>query len=328
MQKKIILALGVIVTVMPQLVSAFEVTLQPRFKTGVLYYEYEQKAFQSVPRDPEGLFPNSTGELNFSDVLPFVGGGLTIFADRFFVDFSIQHAFDGEDSDSFRNSSFVTANEVVPADVVITNDQLQDTEFDRTEGAISVGYRISKHIGLYVGYLKAETDFDTNISGGIASFQAADLTPNPFLTGSIRGKLDQQLKYDGPFLGTTLTMNVNNGFLVGVLSGNASVAFLDGEVDLKFSDVFITDQFGTTSPIDLQGLQQEVGRGFTNLKGDTVALTLGFTWTGITSVAGLTYSVGATGYRYDFDSDDSNLAPDFAETQLRFDVGVAYAFDL
>lgn len=321
-------ALGVIVTVMPQLVSAFEVTLQPRFKTGLIYYEYEQKAFQSVPRDPKGLFPNTTGELNFSDSLPFVGGGLTVFADRFFVDFNIQHAFDGEDNDSFRNSNFVTANEVVPADIVLTSDQLQDTEFDRTEGAISVGYRITDHIGLYVGYLKAETDFDTNISGGITSFQAADLSPNPFLSGSIRGKLDQKLKYNGSFVGTNLSMDVNKGFLVGVLSGNVSVAFLDGEVDLKFSDVSITDQFGTTLPLDLQGLQQEVGRGFTNLKGDTIALTLGFTWTGITPVAGLTYSMGAAGYRYDFDSDNNNLAPDFSETQLRFDVGIAYAFDL
>ena len=90
----------------------------------------------------------------------------------------------------------------------------------------------------------------------------------------------------------------------------------------------ITDEFGNTTEFDLQNAAESQGRGsFSDLKGDAVAIALGLSWTGLTPVAGLTYSVGAYGYRYDFESDDSNDTPDFAETQIRFDVGIAYAFD-
>jgi hypothetical protein len=257
-----------------------------------------------------------------------VGGGLSIFFNRFFIDFSIQHAFNGSDSDNFRNSAYLTAGDFIPSDSVLTTNTNQDADIKRTEGAISLGYRITDNIALFAGWLKAKTKFDTDLKGDIATFQANPQIPIPFLTGTYKGDLDQKFKYDGPFVGTNLSMPIQIGFLEGALSGNASVAFLDGEVDLDFDNVKITDEFGNTTEFDLQNAAESQGRGsFSDLDGDTVAIALGLSWTGLTPMEGLTYSVGAYGYRYDFESDDSNDTPDFSETQIRFDIGIAYAFD-
>jgi hypothetical protein len=328
MKRKIMFVLAATVLIIPQLVSAFEVTVQPRVKTGVMYYEYKQDAFQSPPRDPDGLFPNTASDLKYEDWLPFVGGGLSLFFNRFFIDFSIQHAFNGSDSDNFRNSAYLTAGDFIPSDSVLTTNTNQDADIKRTEGAISLGYRITDNIALFAGWLKAKTKFDTDLKGDIATFRTDNLETIPFLTGTYTGDLDQKFKYDGPFVGANLSMPIQLGFLEGALSGNASLAFLDGEVDLDFKNVKITNEFGVTTEFDLQNAAQSQGRGsFSDLDGDAVAIALGLSWTGLTPVAGLTYSVGAYGYRYDFESDDSNETPDFSETQIRFDVGIAYAFD-
>ena len=329
MKKKSMFVLAAIILIVPQLASAFEFTVQPRFKTGVMYYEYKQEAFQSPPRDAQGLFPNTASDLKYSDWMPFVGGGLSFFANRFFVDFSIQHAFNGSDSDNFRNSAYLTAGDFIPTDSVLTTDNNQDADIKRTEGAISLGYRITDNIALFAGWLKAETKFDTDLKGDIATFQTNNLAPIPFLSGTYTGDLDQKLKYNGPFVGANVSMPIQIGFLEGALSGNASLAFLDGKVDLDFKNVTITNQLGITTEFDLQNAAESQGRGsFSDLKGDAVAIALGLSWTGLTPVEGLTYSVGAYGYRYDFESDDNNDTPDFSETQIRLDVGIAYAFDL
>jgi hypothetical protein len=329
MKKMSMLVLGAIIMIVPQLVGAFEFGLQPRFKTGVMYYRYEQDAFQSPPRDPKGLFPNTASDLKYEDWMPFIGGGLTFFANRFYVDFSIQYAFNGNDSDTFRNQAFLTAGEFIPTDSVLTTVSNNDADIDRTEGAISVGFRVTDNIALFAGWLKAETKFDTDLDGDIATFQTTGLAPIPFLSGTYTGDLKQKLKYDGPFVGTNLTLPIKKGFLEGALSGVASLAFLDGKVDLDFRNVVITNQLGQKFEFDLQNAAESQGRGsFSDLKGDAFALAFGLSWTGVTPVAGLTYSVGAYGYRYDFNSDDSDDTPDFSETQVRFDIGIAYAFDI
>ena len=329
MKKKSLFVLATIILIVPQLVSAFEFTIQPRVKTGLMYYEYSQDALITPARDPEGLFPNTASDLEYNDWLPFVGGGLSVFFNRFFIDFSIQHAFNGDDSDSFRNSSFLTAGAFIPNDSVLITDTDQDADIKRTEGAISLGYRITDNIALFAGWLKAETKFDTDLEGDISTIQTANRAPIPFLTGTYTGDLDQDFDYDGPFVGVNLTMPIQMGIFEGALSGNASLAFLDGEVDLDFKNIRITNQLGVTTEFDLQNAAESQGRGsFSDLEGDAVAIALGVSWTGLTPVEGLTYSLGAYGYRYDFESDDSDDTADFSETQIRIDVGIAYAFDL
>lgn len=317
---------GVIIMMMPQMGNSAEFSVQPRIEAGIMYYEYKQDAFQSPPRDPNGIFPNSASELKYTDYLPFVGGGVTFGADRLFVDFGIRHAFNGSDSDAVRNQNFLEAGEFITTDNVLTQQTSLDADFDRTEWAISIGYGISEHIAVYAGYLRAETDFDTDLTGSIDAFQANDLTPIPFLTGTFTGNLKQELEYDGPFVGVNLTMQVKKGFLDGVLSGNFAIAFLDGKVGLKFRDVLITNQLGQTAPFDLQSAANTQGRGsFSNLEGDTVGISIGATWKGFTPLDGLTYTAGINGYRYEFESDQT---ASFNEIQVRFNLGLAYSFNI
>jgi hypothetical protein len=71
MKKKSMFVLAAIILIVPQLVSAFEFTVQPRFKTGVMYYEYKQDAFQSAPRGiPRGCFPTQQAISNTATGCP------------------------------------------------------------------------------------------------------------------------------------------------------------------------------------------------------------------------------------------------------------------
>ncbi len=77
--------------------NALDLRVQPRFKTGIQYYEFEQPAFSS-DQDPDNKFQNMQSSIEFSDWLPFVSGGTTLFIDRFFVDVDVQYLFDGRDA--------------------------------------------------------------------------------------------------------------------------------------------------------------------------------------------------------------------------------------
>ena len=109
-----------------------------------------------------------------------------------------------------------------------------------------------------------------------------------------------------------------------MLSANAAVAFLDGEVDQQSSNGTIVSSpipgtVGQTS--DNGALASE------RAEGDSTGITLGLSWTGTTSVEGLTYSVGVTGYDYQFDAKRSTIEPtDFSETQINYRVGIGYRF--
>ncbi len=198
--------------VFPQLGVSTEFSVQPRIKTGVMYYEYSQETFQSPARDPNGIFPNTQGDFKFSDNLPFVSGGATLFADRIFVDFGIRKAFSGSDSDTLRSQNFLEAGQFITTDSLLAQETVQQADFDRTEWAISVGFGVNEHIAVYAGYMRAETDFDSNLTGSIDAFNATDLTPIPFLTGTFTGDLKQDLEYDGPFVGPIFQCNSTRVF--------------------------------------------------------------------------------------------------------------------
>ncbi|MGI9301093.1 MAG: hypothetical protein ACR2RB_00070 [Gammaproteobacteria bacterium] len=319
--KRMILYAGMSILIAPHLCSAAEFGFPPRLKTGLQHYDYEQKAFVSPARDPAGIFPNVSSDQSFSDTLPFVGGGLTFFANRFFVDLEIQQAFDGNDDSRLINQNFLDGAGPMPVATVLNTNTAQSADFDRTDFAVSLGYSVTDNFVVFAGYKRAETDFESDLNGTISGFQANDLAPIPFLTGTFTGKLDQEFDYDGPFVGANYTWDVG----LGALSGNIAVAAMDATVDLTFSDVLVTTVTGAVVPVDLQGLGESQGRGsFSDIDGDTIGLSLGLLWTGLTPVDALTYSLGVAGYRYDFESSGT---PDFSETQIRFDVGVAYAFE-
>jgi hypothetical protein len=119
-------------------------------------------------------------------------------------------------------------------------------------------------------------------------------------------------------VGANYTWGVKAGSVDGLLAGNIGLAFLNGNVS-QSGIVSLRTLDGRVQSVDLDTLNQ--GTNIGDLNGDTVGLSLGLTWRGFTPVQGLTYSVGLTGYRYDFNSDQ---APDFSESALRFDVGLTY----
>lgn len=327
--KKVFVTVGMLLVAAPQLIHALELSLQPRVKTGAMYYEFNQKAlaeFSSGPlTDPLSAFPNAISELTLRDTLPFFSGGLTLFVERFFIDFDVQHAFNGQDNGRFRSSTLIPEGTlpVVATDAVAQTDILIDSDFNRTEFAVSIGYGITEHLVLYAGYKRTDTDFDQNLRGDIALLPPNNLAPIPDLTGTFTGVLDFEFEYDGPFAGAAYTLEIGKGIFNGALSGNIGLAFLSGNTNLRFKEFVLTNLTGTATPLDLSGLDRQP-IGLSNLDGDTVGLSLGLTWKGFTALNGLTYSVGITGYRYDFESDQTQ---DFTETLVRFDVGLAYALD-
>lgn len=309
--------LAVIILVAPKISVALDLNLQPRFNTGAQYYEYSQDAFSFASLNPR--FANTGAELKFSDVVPFVSGGLTLFVDRFFVDFSVQYSFEGNDEDNFSSSSFLPASGFIPTDTVARTSSVLDTDFNRIEFAVSAGYAVTDQLVIFAGYKNAETNFRSRLKAGkIDTFSAANLVTNPFLSGTLTGKLDPHLEYDGPFVGGAYTWKLGMGPVQGTLTGNLAVAFMDGSAELKFRDIVVTNQLGQQSPLDVNAVINTTG-----LSGDTIGLSVGLTWKGFTPLDGFTYTVGVNGYRYDFNGADT---PDFTETVVRFDIGVAYLF--
>jgi len=71
---------------MPAVGSSLD--LETRFQLGVMDYEYDQKALTASDGD-------SASGYKLSSALPFVGGGVTAFQDKFFFDIYLQKAFSG-----------------------------------------------------------------------------------------------------------------------------------------------------------------------------------------------------------------------------------------
>lgn len=322
MIKKIWLAsLAVFIWLEPANALDLNLNVQPRFKTGVQYYEYEQENFQGPTRDPQGRFGNIVGGLKFNDWMPFVGGGLTFFVDRFFVDFDVQYTFDGQDQSDFANQSFISgAGPFAPDAVLQTNSQL-NADFDRLEWAFTAGFEVIDNLVLFAGYKKANTEFSSTLHGNLNGFRARDLAQIPFLTGTFTGRLDMELEYDGPFVGASYNWRMKHGFLDGVLSFNFAAAFLEGTVGLELNNTVARTIDGAVKPINFTGFGQNPFHG---LVGDATGYSFGVGWRGVTPIEGLTYSIGATGYTYEFESGDT---ANFNETQVRLDFGIAYAFD-
>ncbi len=90
---------------------------------------------------------------------------------------------------------------------------------------------------------------------------------------------------------------------------------------MHLADVWGESSHTHDSSLEWLGFLTHRGLG----KGDALGLTLGLTWRGVTPVDGLNYSVGVSGYKYEFDADEKGTA-DIDEFAVLFKAGVAYAF--
>ena len=317
---------ALVIALLPEPVYALDFSVQPRFKTGVQYYEIKQDNFQSPARDLDRKFPNQVEGIEYKDWIPYIDGGLTFFVDRFFVDFNVQYAFNGEDQTDNTQQIFLESGPRLQNGAVLKQSNKYDTDFDRFEWSISAGFTVIENLVFFAGYKQAETNLEANLAGSNISTKEPNGTSIPGFSGPFTGRFEQTLKYDGPFVGASYHWRIKQGFLDGALSFNFAAAFLDGTVKLKLHDIIVRNERGQTRPIDLQGLAQNTGRrNFSGLEGDSTGYSFGASWRGFTPVDGLTYSLGVNAYLYDFESD---VTANFSETQVRLDFGLAYAFEL
>lgn len=177
--------------------AAAEQKMEPRLAVGASYYDLDLDGEIVVGSD-------SVDNVEFSDWLYLVGGGLTFSYDRFFVDLYGQYSFDGDDDINL---------EVVAGGVAVDN-LAQDVEFDRVETALTVGYRITDQFATFVGFRYADVEFDG--SGSL---------------GAVDADFSTDFNQKGPFIGAgyAVPKTIFNGAFVA----NAAVAYLDGKLENK-----------------------------------------------------------------------------------------------
>jgi len=287
---------------LPSVGNALDLTIVPRFQAGVTDYEFEQKPYK---------YPNANGRLTTNkgfklvSIMPFAGGGATLFANRFFVDFYVQKSFSASDAatNPLEAKSFEDAG-------IPSLDNIIYSEFDREEFSFSVGYALGKQWAFFGGYREAKTDFaDTLTIDENLTVEGTSVK----LRGS--GKRNTAFKQDGYFFGGAYAFNIGKRVMITL---NAALAVLDGKYG---SDGSVT----LTSP-DAPDLEVPVDLGNKH-DGDTIGLNLGAALKGRMNEK-FGYTLGVNGYSYNFDakSSEENPAPDISEKVLRFSAGLSYQF--
>ena len=318
MLKKIsvtILLLTMIVFVTP--VNALDMRIQPRFKIGVQFYEFEQK----VITDGESQFTTILDNTKFSDWLPLINGGTTLFIDRFFLDFNALYSFDGNSETGFGGQTFVKgggSDGNLLVDAVFQNAGRINADFERFELSVSAGFEVLDNLVLFGGYKYAETNFSGGITGKLDTFRVDDNSPLRLFSGDLIGGVNIDFDFKGPFVGVNYIWPIQQGFLNGGLSFNFATAFLKNNTKLDFSRLGVKTVLGNVQTLDISHNDE---RNFFIRRGDATGYSFGIGWQGLTPVNNLTYMMGATGYLYQFDNSDTN------ETQVRLDFGLTYAFD-
>jgi hypothetical protein len=350
MKKTCFLAIAVI-SGLPMSSNALElggldVVFNPRLETGAMYYKFEGSGRSFTPEEGNPLrdeFAADNGvvthashsRIAFSSWMPFIGGGVTTFVNRFFVDVSAQYADKGSDIASTLQTETIIFDAPpatpgpAPASVNRISKGNNDADFDRTDLAVSVGYGVTDHLALFAGYKYGKTEFTNQRSFQRTGTECGvHLTPDPpgcmvtFKQIIVTDTEKVEYESEGPFVGFNFrTDTLSMGFLKGVLSGNIAVAFMGGRTKSTLTNGVIRTETGESFSFPADTLK---------LKGDTVGLSSGVTWLGTTPINGLTYSVGINGYQYDFSGDQ--VAPgepgrDFKETVVDFKLGLAYLFD-
>jgi hypothetical protein len=307
--------------------DAREIGFRPRFNVGVMSYDFSNPATVFSPAEPlNNTSPTVTDEWSVQSDLPLIRTGFTLFFDHTFLDFDFQYAFDGHDKTRLSSWAPLAAGTLpgLDTDSQLYFDTHAELDFERTEFALTLGYAVSEQLAIYTGYKRADSNTDFNFAGRISAVPANDPSTSPSVS-DFSAQLNQELVYKGPFLGATYTWNTNKLGLEGALTGNIGLAFLEAESDnLGFKNFELSDGNGASLPVSVAAINSPPFN-LAKLNGDTVGLSLAFTWNGFTPIEGLMYSVGLNNYQYNFDGKNGQ---DFTIDIFRFDAGVTYFFDL
>lgn len=351
--EKIFSALATSVTALlltPGLAGAVDFAFQARAETGLQYYDFEQSAVTDmIPQVSAGGGRNTllttSSTRRFKDTMPILGIGGTVFADRFFFDASYQKAFNGSDSDNLTDTwSFPASIDFLGQSSL--NQSQSDGDFDREEGALSIGYSVTEQFSVYGGWKWAKTEFKEKRNGTFQIDLETGLDPSTSfdvvrIDGNFHDSLEYDFKNNGPFIGAAYGWTINSGKVNGSLVANVAIAYLNGEFDnLKkslavTSNVSLTGTDGISNPVnpgELGALDEyisdTVGGGGRSFDGNSTGITFGLAWRGQTQVDGLAYLVGVNGYSYSFDADNkgNSNGGDVQETVINFRLGLSYAF--
>ena len=182
---------------------AIDIGFEPRISTGVMHYDFKSKGRDS------SFGTGGVNKIDYNDNLVFLGGGGTVFIERFFGDVYYQQSNDGE---VFQDETPTTFGFGLKP--------------NRRDFAASLGFNIWPNFAVFAGYKYGKTENDGNIFDGCQGFDQSgacvvDLFPNG------RG-FSQKFEEDGPFVGAVYGWNV---FDRGTLSINLAVAYLDADTD-------------------------------------------------------------------------------------------------
>jgi hypothetical protein len=317
-------------------VVAGDVSFQPRLEAGLMHYSFESEAINehqlSLPVPLNSGTGYTQNAFEYSDTLPFIGVGGTFFLNRFFLDFSGQYAYNGEDTTPIIYSAYAIDSIDFDTPYVNTYFMAMDTShtasIDRRDMAVSLGCALTRRLSLFAGYKWAETHFDTAYQG---RYSAVDYNSDSVLDGSSAGRIwgeaNYRFEYAGPFVGAVQSWECGQGgFLDGMLTANLALAHLEGKVVLERMDQYLVLESMDGQPVpEVIRHVGESGSVRINTKGDTWGLTMGIGWRGRTAVEGLSYFLGLNGYRYEFGAEENNQS-DINETAVILKAGLAYIF--
>lgn len=294
-------------------VDAVEFQFYPRVETGVsnysIKYSAQSNSILSLPGQTPGY--NQTREkAEHRDDLTYIGGGATLFINRFYIDLSGKYAYDGSDSANSTNSSY--RGDEGDLTLFVSTEYRRQSQFDHSDKAFAVGYTFSRNLSVFAGYKWADTDIKSTADGTIYTMFTDFTRISSALAHVVN---DTRLRYEGPFVGATQGWEIDTlRYLKGVMSVKLGLAFLNSKYtnvrNARLQDT-ITNE--VSSWVDHEGT-----------KGNTWGFTLGLGWNGNTPIKNLTYSIKIGGYRYNFGNDDPTLG-DISETVLNYNIGISYA---
>ena len=331
LRHRIVCSLPIACALLPPTASALDWGIQPRLDAGGMFYSLDIKSdvgqLTGIPLTNElvllgGQVLQRPKLKPIEAVMPLVAGGVTVFADRVFLDLSAQGAFAGEDD-------FIDSTTSSPIDSTSsTRKTTASTDLDRQEYAVSAGMQVTETIAFFGGYKFGRTNFDNiKITDTFKNIPISDEqgTIFGFLDVEDRYTFDNRFDQDGFFFGGAMGTEVGGA---GFLSLKVAIAFLSGEMSITGQDELRgTANFLEAGPIEFS----DTASIDNTIKGDTTGVNVGLSWNGaIPQVKGLSYTLSVDGYRYEFDGTFNSAPgftpPSFAETVARFTAGVAYAF--
>ena len=294
--------------------DAAEFEFQPRLETGLMYYSIEQTPKSTISQvGATSISSLAQEKIEFSDNIGFVGGGGTLFIRRLFVDFGGQYAFNGSGRTRVADAAYSETENLYNS-----TDAEYHFQLDRTDLALSAGYMVNRRFSVYAGYKWATVDMDVTFEGTVGVLNI----DNIFAFGHVKGKDHYKFQYEGPFIGVTHGWEIDPpGVFNGMISAKVALALL--------SSKYSADRTGAATYTSINGMEIEpVAESLDEkraMKGDSLGLTLGFDWHGRTAIESLSYWIGLSGYRYNFDADDSSDS-DVNETAVTLKAGLSYVY--